>query len=94
MRRNVAGISQAERDRLRDAFVQLNTQIIYPGGPSKWAIQDAIHQETHVHGVELFLLRYRELCNRIEAMIRKVDPELSLHYWDWSTNPRHWRGRI
>src|SRR5207247_11011862 len=27
--------------------------------------------------------------NRIEALLRLVDPQLSLHYWDWTTDPRH-----
>ena len=26
--------------------------------------------------------------NRFEALLRVVDPELSLHYWDWTTDPR------
>ena len=28
------------------------------------------------------------MCNRLEALLREVDPELSLHYWDWTTDPR------
>src|SRR5262249_40340199 len=35
-----------------------------------------------------FLPWHRELCNRFEALLRKVDPQLSLHYWDWTTDPR------
>lgn len=89
IRRNVATISQAERDRLRDAILQLDMQELYPGGPSMWDIQDEIHQATHVHGGESFLPWHRELCNRFEAMLREVDPDLSLHYWDWTTDPRN-----
>jgi hypothetical protein len=25
--------------------------------------------------------------NRFEVLLREVDPELSLHYWDWTTDP-------
>jgi hypothetical protein len=24
----------------------------------------------------------------MEALLRQVDPRLSLHYWDWTTDPR------
>lgn len=94
IRRNVATISPEERERLRDAILQLDMQELYPGGPSKWDIQDEIHQATHVHGGESFLPWHRELCNRFEAMLREVDPDLSLHYWDWTTDPRNSTGGI
>ncbi|MDQ2880804.1 MAG: tyrosinase family protein [Actinomycetota bacterium] len=35
-----------------------------------------------------FLPWHRELRNRLEASLREVDPELSLQYWDWTTDPR------
>jgi hypothetical protein len=95
IRRNVAEISQEERNRLRDALIKLN-QIFYPGsitdgppygGVSYWFKQDEIHQATHVHGGPAFLTWHRELCNRFEQLLRSVDPDLSLHYWDWTTDP-------
>lgn len=88
IRRNVATISQEERDRFRDAIVQLNGLSFYPDGVSFWDKQDEIHQATHVHGGPAFLPWHRELCNRFEALLRGVDPSLSLHYWDWTTDPR------
>lgn len=88
IRRNIAHVSQAERDQLRDAILQLHETPIYPGGPSMWAMQDAIHEATHVHGGPAFLPWHRELCNRFEEMLRVVNPQLSLHYWDWTTDPR------
>lgn len=91
IRRNIATISQAERDLFMDAIVKLHTDpaYVYPGGVSYWAKQDEIHQATHVHGGPSFLPWHRELCNRFEELLRLVHPELSLHYWDWTTDPRN-----
>ncbi len=91
IRRNIATVSQQERDLFIDAIVQLHTNpaYIYPGGVTYWAKQDEIHQATHVHGGAAFLPWHRELCNRFEKLIRLVHPDLSLHYWDWTTDPRN-----
>ncbi|PWU10958.1 MAG: hypothetical protein C5B51_03530, partial [Terriglobia bacterium] len=93
IRRNVAKISQEERDLLIDAFLQLDTTKFYPDGVTFWDKQEEIHKEAHaagqdVHGGPGFLPWHRELCNRLEALLREVHPELSLHYWDWTTDPR------
>ena len=87
IRKNVAKISKDERDRLRDAFIGAGKKK-YPDGKSYWHMQDAIHQGTHVHSGVSFLPWHRELCNRLEALLREVDPTVSLHYWDWTTDPR------
>lgn len=87
VRRNVAKISQAERDKLRDAILALDG-MSYPDGVSFWDKQDAIHQATHVHGGPAFVPWHRELCNRFEALLQQVDPSVNLHYWDWTTDPR------
>ena len=94
LRRNIATVSQAERNRLRDAIIALHHRF-YPGGRndtptggvSYWFKQDEIHAHTHVHGCPAFLPWHRELINRFEALLREVDPMLSLHYWDWTTDP-------
>jgi hypothetical protein len=93
IRRNVAKVSPEERNRLRDAFIQLDTSKFYPDGVSFWDKQEDIHKEAHgagqdVHGGPAFLPWHRELTNRLEALLREVDPGLSLHYWDWTTDPR------
>jgi tyrosinase-like protein len=93
IRRNVAEISQAERDRLRDAFLALDTSRLYPDNVSVWDKQEEIHKNAHEGGADVhfgpaFLSWHRELCNRFEAALRQVDPNLSLHYWDWTTDPR------
>jgi hypothetical protein len=52
-----------------------------------WFKQDEIHAHTHVHGCPAFLPWHRELVNRFEQLIREIDPQLSLHYWDWTQDP-------
>ena len=92
IRRNVAHITEEERGRLRDAFIALDTVKVYPDGVSFWDKQEDIHKAAHaggqnVHAGPGFLPWHRELCNRLEALLREVDPSLSLHYWDWTTDP-------
>ena len=87
IRRNIAHVSATERTRFKNAIVQLHSKY-YPDGVSKWVKQDQIHEATHVHGGPSFLPWHRELCNRFEALLREIDPELSLHYWDWTEDPR------
>ena len=96
IRRNIATVSPAERQRLRDAILALH-QRHYPGSRtdsptghvSEWFKQDEIHAHSHVHGCPAFLPWHREMVNRFEALIREVDPQLSLHYWDWTQDPTH-----
>jgi peptidoglycan hydrolase-like protein with peptidoglycan-binding domain len=92
MRRNVAHISQQERHRLRDAFLALDSTMIYPDGVTYWDKQEEIHKSAHAGGQDVhsgpgFLPWHRELVHRLEVLIRQVDPQLSLHYWDWTTDP-------
>lgn len=87
IRRNIAHVSDIERDRFIDAVVKLNSRY-YPDGVSKWVKQDEIHEATHVHGGPSFLPWHRELLNRYEELLREIDPDLSLHYWDWTDDPR------
>ncbi|GFF34167.1 common central of tyrosinase domain-containing protein [Aspergillus udagawae] len=95
IRRNIAHVDPSERALLRDAIKQLNQQY-YPGSPSEtppggvslWFKQDEIHQATHVHGGPEFLPWHRELTNRFEALIREINPQLSLHYWDFKEDTR------
>ena len=95
IRRNIASVDPTERALLRDAFIELNSRYFpgsrtdpIPGGVSWWFKQDDIHQRTHVHGGPEFLPWHREIVNRLEEMLRAVDPRLSLHYWDWKQDPR------
>jgi tyrosinase-like protein len=94
IRRNIATVSKEERSLFIDAIKQLNhfyytgSRTDFPAGHvSYWFKQDEIHQSSHVHGCAEFLPWHRELCNRFEALLRSVHPELSLHYWDWNFDP-------
>src|SRR5262245_16339609 len=93
IRRNVATISQAERYRFMHAILALDAIKLYGDGVSYWDKQEDIHKDAHAGGADVhdgpaFIPWHRELCNRFEALLREVDPALSLHYWDWTTDPR------
>jgi hypothetical protein len=95
IRRNIASVEPSERGMLRDALVELNHRAYpggrgdnVPGGVSWWFKQDEIHHATHVHGGPEFLPWHRVIVNRLEELIRKIDPRLTLHYWDWTQDPR------
>ena len=95
IRRNITQVDPSERALLRDAFIELNRRF-FPGARTDipagrvtwWFKQDEIHQSTHVHGGPEFVPWHRELVNRLEAMLRAVNPQLSMHYWDWTQDPR------
>ena len=103
-RKNVGKMKPVERDNLRDAFIALQHRAYpgsrsdpIPGGVTYWFKQDEIHEATHVHAFPpyrgiAFLPWHRELVNRLEALLREVDPTVSLHYWDWQTDPRNSHG--
>lgn len=87
IRYNVATLPLPEQTIFRDAFVKLHRDFFFPDGVSGWFKQDQIHQKTHVHEGAGFLPWHRELCNRLEDLLRKVEPGVSLHYWDFSQKP-------
>jgi hypothetical protein len=94
IRRNIASVEPTERAMLRDALVEMNQRHFPgtrtdtpPGGVTWWFKQDETHQATHVHGGPEFLPWHREIVNRLEAMLRQINPQLSLHYWDWTQDP-------
>ncbi len=92
-RRNIATIGARERRRLRDAILELNRRYYTVNGQrdavSIWLKQDQIHQATHVHQQASFLAWHRKLVNEFERQLQEIDPTLALHYWDWTTDPRH-----
>jgi len=94
IRRNIAYVDPTERAMLRDAIIEMHRRYYPgnrgdtpPGGVSWWFKQDEIHQATHVHGGPEFLPWHREFTNRFEELLRQINPQLSLHYWDFSQDP-------
>jgi Common central domain of tyrosinase len=93
IRRNIRALSPYERARFKSALLTLlghqsGGGRAQPAGLSSWYEQDELHFASHVHYGPEFLPWHREQCNRFELLLREVDPELSLHYWDWNEDPR------
>src|SRR6266478_7271992 len=99
IRRNIATVTKEERDRFVAAIKQLHDNFHYSDidpattNPiSFFAKAQWVHYAGHGSGGHpgpMGLPWHRELCNRVEAQLRVVDPQLSLHYWDWKTDPRN-----
>ena len=86
-RRNFAHLSAAERQAYIDAVLQADLHT-YSDGVSYWDKQDQIHEGTHNHGGNSFVPWHRELVNRYEALLQESNPDVALHYWDWTEDPR------
>jgi hypothetical protein len=97
IRRDISKVSDEERNRFISAIVKLDTTKFFPDGVSYWDKQEDIHKNAHfagvdVHGGPAFISWHRVIVNRLEQLLREVDPVLSLHYWDWTTDPRSTNG--
>jgi hypothetical protein len=101
IRRNIRTVTPAEKDRFGRALLALLGKHAAGVGPdlppaslSSWFDQDELLQASgRRHGAE-FLPWLREQCNRFERLLRDVDPQLSLHYWDWHDDPRGLFGEL
>jgi hypothetical protein len=87
IRRNVAHLTAAERQAYAQALRDVDLQT-YADGVSYWDKQDQIHEGTHNHGGNSFVPWHRELVNRFEKLLQQVNPDMALHYWDWTQDPR------
>jgi hypothetical protein len=97
IRRDISLVSEEERNRFISAIVKLDTAKFFPDGVSYWDKQEDIHKNAHFSGVDVhggpgFIPWHRVIVNRLEQLLREVDPALSLHYWDWTTDPRSTNG--
>jgi hypothetical protein len=82
VRRNIRTVTPYERDRFMTALLTLQEMMLHEGGS-----HDAIQAAMSAHHGASFLPWHRELCNTFEERLRQIDPELSLHYWDWNDPP-------
>ena len=87
IRRNVAHLTATERAAYAQALRDVDLQL-YTDGVSYWDKQDQIHEGTHNHGGNSFIPWHRELVNRFEKLLQQANPDMALHYWDWTTDPR------
>lgn len=63
------------------------------GNITYWDMMEEIHKDGHAHGIDVhagpaFIPWHRAIVNHFEELLRQVDSRLSLHYWDWTTDPR------
>jgi tyrosinase len=86
-------VSAAERERFKNALQVVQGTHPHgafadlPAGGTGCYGEPDLRQAARLHHGAAFLPWHRELCNRFEQMLREVDPELSLHYWDWNEDP-------
>lgn len=97
IRYDISKVSVEERNRFIAAIVKLDTTKVFPDGVTYWDKQEEIHKNAHFHGVDVhvgpaFISWHRVIVNRLEQLLREVDPALSLHYWDWTSDPRSTAG--
>lgn len=97
-RKNAALASQAERDALVSAILAARAAPhLLPGGASSWHIQGTIHNVMSAltgvqtsHGNPGFLPWHREMVDRLERLLQKVNPTVKLLYWDWTQDPANY----
>jgi hypothetical protein len=88
-RKNAATATAAERQALRDAYVQAATDpsFVFLSGYSYWTKQQHVHRRSPEHGNPAFLPWHREFLNRLELLLQEADPRVKLMYWQWTTDP-------
>jgi hypothetical protein len=94
VRRNILGVSAEEFERFSSALLVLQGKKFPRGdadvatsGIREWFTQLQTHLAADEHRGSRFLPWHRDLCNRLEQTLREIDPQLSLHYWDWNESP-------
>ena len=80
IRRDISTIDALERTRFIEAIRKLDATKFFPDGVSYWDKQEEIHKNAHFHGVDVhggpaFIPWHRVIVNRLEALLREVDPD-------------------
>ena len=90
-RKSGVAATVAERNAYVDAIQQIDTASFqFPDLSTYFDKQNEVHSTlffTGIHSSLRFLPWHRELMARYEALLREVHPELTLLYWDWTTDP-------
>ena len=94
IRRNFAKITQAERDKFVAAVQKMHDTLQFSDGVSFIKKLEDAHKIAHTqgeipHDPAVFIVWHRELLHIFETLLRVADPDLSLHYWDWTEDPRN-----
>ncbi|MDH2413794.1 tyrosinase family protein [Nocardioides sp. CER19] len=93
VRKNAADLTPEERAAYVAAVIELRNRFpqLTGGGSDTvnwWFKQDQQHINGGPHQLPSFLPWHRELVNRFEALLQQVDPDITVPYWDWTTDPR------
>ncbi len=103
VRKNAADLTQEERVRFVAAVLELRNKVVDgdPDGVNWWFKWDQVHSRsgTHTHSVTVnnisqdqaapaFLAWHRVVVNEFEKALQAIDPDITVPYWDWTTDPR------
>ena len=83
-RPNLDCMSQAELDRLGDAFRHIYDLNEWPEDRRSFNNQALVHQNHCQHGWERFLTWHRSYLYEFEQNLRDFDSDVMLPYWDWT----------
>lgn len=90
VRKNASTLSAAEKA----SFIAAVLQVKANGRYDQYVIQHRDLFEVGIHGNAIFLPWHREFLLQFELDLQRVDPTVSLPYWDWtadrSTGPPIW----
>ena len=86
IRKNHLEMTQSEKDELVDAFYQLKSS---PNLIDDIAtFYDNNYYDIHANGTsdDVFLAWYRRLLFEMEQSMQDINPNLSIPFWDWTTD--------
>lgn len=85
IRKNQATLSADEKSRFVNAILQLKANGIY----DRYVRQHRdlfFDANAGIHETALFLPWHREFLRRLELDLQRIDPSVSLPYWDWTVD--------
>lgn len=83
-RANLDCMSEANLNRLRQAFRQIYELNDWPEDRRSYNNQALVHQNHCQHGWERFLPWHRAYLYEFEQNLQDFDPDITLPYWDWT----------